>query len=125
MIRNPMETGRAENAIEDRRKRQVLQVSHHELRTVAESRPQLLARCRCHVVRKIQRDYTATWQLFKQFCCESSRATAGIEDEFISTQPQTGKNLLSPGILWSRNTLVSGGIPLARFRHKLSSSFDC
>src|SRR5207248_191047 len=61
-------------------------------------------------------NHAPAWQRLEQLGSQSAGAAAGIEQQLVTVQPESGKNFLAPTDLRLRKTMVFGGIPLARWR---------
>src|SRR5712692_4942674 len=113
VIEDPVEGCGADDAVESTCKREVQQVSDDHLGSQAELRLQVFAGRSRHVLRNVQRDYTALGQRLEQIASQAASATAGVEDEFVASQLQSREDLFPPADLWLREAVVFGGIPFA------------
>ena len=88
MVKHPVESGRAHDAIKCPLERQVQQIAGQQAHARAKL-DQVLARRAQHVLREINADYAPARQGFEKISGKPAGAAARIENTFIPAQPQS------------------------------------
>jgi len=111
VIQNPVERGRADDAIEAVVKWECSQIGSDEGDAGTEI-GEVLAGVLYHVAGKVKADDSATRHAFGENSGKSSTATAGVENEFIAAQVELAENFLPPMKLRFGVAVIGHSIPL-------------
>ena len=108
-----MEGCSADDAVEGSSEWKVKEIGSNHLSSLAELWFQVFAGGPRHVLRDIERDHATVGQSLEQIGGKAPCAGTGVENYFVASQLQAGKDLLAPANLWLRKAMIFGGIPFA------------
>ena len=116
MIEHPMERGRAYDSIEHALERQAEEIACNQMKSRVRRCTKMLLCTVQHILRKIDSDYTTSWEPGNQLTGKATCAATRVQHEFIAAKPQACQNFLAPTGLRRRDLMVDSGIPFASRR---------